>query len=170
MCGRPYVSLQRLIAKLGDVVQSCLSVSHHIFGAISQIYAFHYTQAPLKIQSEQSGIPVHFIPSSKGAFKTWPLPPPFTPSSDVIPLLITASFGRIIPSQILNFFPPSRRLNVHPSMLPLYRGPAPIQHTIADGKTKTGVCVLEMKEKKVGIDCGEIWGLQEVVSLLKLYR
>ena len=51
-------------------------------------------------------------------------------------------------------------------MLPLYRGPAPIQHTIADGKTKTGVCILEMKEKSVGIDCGELWGVQEVVSLL----
>ena len=55
-------------------------------------------------------------------------------------------------------FAPSRRLNVHPSLLPAYRGPAPIQRTIMDGQKETGVCIIEMTEAKKGIDSGEIWG------------
>lgn len=81
-------------------------------------------------------------------------------------ILITASFGRMIPDHFLHLFPESRRLNVHPSLLPLYRGPAPIQHTIIDDKKETGVCVLEMKEKKYGADCGEIWRKKSIVCVL----
>ncbi|KAJ3556029.1 hypothetical protein NM688_g2251 [Phlebia brevispora] len=75
-------------------------------------------------------------------------------------LLVSASFGRILPNTLLNLFAPGRRLNVHPSLLPAYRGAAPIQHTIMDGRTETGVCVIEMMERKKGIDAGEIWGVQ----------
>lgn len=57
----------------------------------------------------------------------------------------------------------SRRLNVHPSLLPAYRGAAPIQHTIIDGQNETGVCVIEMMERKKGIDAGAIWGRTRVV-------
>lgn len=47
---------------------------------------------------------------------------------------------------------------MHPSLLPMYRGPAPIQHALLDGQTETGVCVIEMTEAKKGIDSGAIWG------------
>lgn len=92
-------------------------------------------------------------------------PPPFDQHfDDPNAVLITASFGRIIPDTLLHLFPPSRRLNVHPSLLPLYRGPAPIQHAIADGCAQTGVCVIEMKERTAGVDSGEIWAKRVVVS------
>ncbi|OCB86280.1 Formyltransferase [Sanghuangporus baumii] len=101
---------------------------------------------------------MHPIPMQKAAFKDWKPPSQFlSPSQSPNNLLVTASFGRMIPDHILHLFPRSRRLNVHPSLLPSYRGPAPIQHTIADGKKETGVCVLEMKEKKLGADVGEVW-------------
>lgn len=79
-------------------------------------------------------------------------------------MLITASFGRILSDGHLNCFLPGRRLNVHPSLLPLYRGPAPIQRTLLDGRTETGVSVIEMMEKKRGIDAGEIWAQRRFVS------
>jgi methionyl-tRNA formyltransferase len=77
---------------------------------------------------------------------------------------VTASFGRILSKSLLEHFAPGRRLNVHPSLLPAYRGPAPIQHALLDGLKETGVCVIEMMEYKKGIDVGEIWGQQRVVS------
>jgi len=57
----------------------------------------------------------------------------------------------------LKLFHPMRRLNVHPSLLPAYRGPAPIQHTILNDEKVTGVCVVEMLKKKEGIDAGPVW-------------
>ena len=79
-------------------------------------------------------------------------------------LLVTASFGRILPDTILELFPPNQRLNVHPSILPAYRGAAPIQHAIMNGERKTGVCVIQMLEKAKGIDAGRIWASQHTVS------
>lgn len=89
-------------------------------------------------------------------------------------MLITASFGRILPDSLLALFPAGQRLNVHPSMLPKYRGAAPIQHAIMNGDKVTGVCVIDMLEKSKGIDAGEIWAKQVSVSyhpqLLLVYR
>lgn len=79
---------------------------------------------------------------------------------------MTASFGRILSPSLLEMFAPSKRLNVHPSLLPAYRGSAPIQHTISNGDKETGVCVIEMLKWKEGIDTGAIWGSSRVVRLL----
>lgn len=49
-------------------------------------------------------------------------------------------------------------MNVHPSLLPAYRGPAPIQHSLINGDAESGVCVIEMLKKREGIDTGAIWG------------
>jgi len=63
---------------------------------------------------------------------------------------------------MLQLFSPSRRLNVHPSLLPAYRGPAPIQRALMDGQTEVGVSVIEMMEKSKGIDAGEIWAMKQL--------
>ncbi|EMD35313.1 hypothetical protein CERSUDRAFT_53461 [Gelatoporia subvermispora B] len=123
--------------------------------------------SPLKLQAQQLKLPVHFIPPQRPAFKTWQPPPPFCIEPGTVPspnhVIITASFGRILRSSLLEMFQLGRRLNVHPSLLPAYRGPAPIQHTIIDGQSETGVCVIEMMERKKGIDAGAIWGRTRVV-------
>ncbi|TDL25148.1 Formyltransferase [Rickenella mellea] len=118
-----------------------------------------YHKQPLLTQSKGCDLPVHTIPHT-GGLKHWEPPALFNLGHVAEPniLLITASFGRFIPDRILHLFPPSRRLNVHPSLLPLYRGPAPIQHALIDNQEETGVCVIEMKEKHLGADVGEIWG------------
>ena len=80
-------------------------------------------------------------------------------------LLVTASFGRILTGKMLHSFQPPHRLNVHPSLLPAYRGPAPIQHAIMNGETETGVCVIQMLKKSEGIDAGALFGCQKMVKL-----
>ncbi|KAM5536107.1 hypothetical protein V8D89_010206 [Ganoderma adspersum] len=121
--------------------------------------------SPLRILAEQAGLQAHTIPEERSKFRTWQAPPPFlqdsTNGQDSKPsphhLLVTASFGRILPNSLLNLFLPTRRLNVHPSLLPAYRGAAPIQHALIDSQRETGVCVIEMTERKKGIDSGAIW-------------
>ena len=81
-------------------------------------------------------------------------------------MLLTASFGRIIPQRMLAAFPPHNRLNIHPSPLPAYRGAAPIQHMLMAGERETAVCVIEMLRK---VDAGAVWGREELVSALCYY-
>ncbi|KAF9500696.1 Formyltransferase [Pleurotus eryngii] len=122
--------------------------------------------SPLKILATERDIPVSEIPHTKPAFKSWKPPHPFDPpTGSILPLdyvVITASFGRILPAALLRRFDASRRLNVHPSLLPLYRGPAPIQHVLMNGRSETGVCVIEMMERSKGIDAGPIWGSSKI--------
>jgi methionyl-tRNA formyltransferase len=81
-------------------------------------------------------------------------------------LLLTASFGHIIPNELLNKFDPAHRLNVHPSLLPKYRGAAPLQWTILNGDDTTGITVQRLVERGKGIDAGDIVGsIGGIVSL-----
>ena len=61
-------------------------------------------------------------------------------------LFLVASYGKIIPQSILDL-PRHGTLNVHPSLLPKYRGPAPIQATILNGDTETGVTIMLLDEQ-----------------------
>lgn len=67
-------------------------------------------------------------------------------------LIIVADYGQIIPKEILDL-PKYGCLNIHPSLLPKYRGPSPIQATILNGDKETGVTIIKMTEK---IDAGPI--------------
>jgi methionyl-tRNA formyltransferase len=80
-------------------------------------------------------------------------------------VLIVSSFGRYIPWNVLKRFQNSRRLNLHPSMIPRYRGAAPIQWAIADGLDETGVSVIEVEKVSLGYDVGDIWAQKPVVRV-----
>ena len=67
-------------------------------------------------------------------------------------LFVVVAFGRILPTSLLNL-PRLGCLNVHPSLLPRHRGPAPIPFTILAGDTTTGICVMKMDE---GMDTGPL--------------
>lgn len=58
-------------------------------------------------------------------------------------LFIVASYGKIIPEDILNL-PKHGVLNVHPSLLPLYRGPSPIESVLLSGSMTTGVSIMKL--------------------------
>jgi len=67
-------------------------------------------------------------------------------------LIVVAAYGQILPQSILDL-PRHACLNVHTSLLPAYRGAAPIQWAIANGDTETGVTIMKMD---AGLDTGPI--------------
>ncbi|CAE7225472.1 unnamed protein product [Rhizoctonia solani] len=114
--------------------------------------------APLKQLAESIQVPVFHIPENKDELVHWTPPIPFDePANGNV--LVTASFGKRIPGSCLSLFCRGRKLNVHPSLLPKYRGAAPIQHALLDGVDKTGVSIIEMEDGK-GFDFGDIWAQQ----------
>ena len=60
-------------------------------------------------------------------------------------LFVVAAYGKIIPKEILDI-PKLGALNIHPSLLPRWRGPSPIQYTILQGDTEAGVTIIKMDE------------------------
>ena len=69
-----------------------------------------------------------------------------------IDLIVTCAYGQIIPKEVLNL-PKYGCINVHASLLPKYRGSAPIQWAILNGDNKTGITIMYMDE---GMDTGDI--------------
>ncbi len=75
-------------------------------------------------------------------------------------LIVVAAYGRILPEYILNY-PKYGCINVHGSLLPKYRGAAPIQRCVINGEDETGVTIMKMAK---GMDTGDII-LQRVMKL-----
>jgi methionyl-tRNA formyltransferase len=75
-------------------------------------------------------------------------------------VLINVAFGMFLPENVLNF-PPLGCVNLHPSLLPAYRGAAPIQRTLMNGEETTGITVLYMTPQ---MDAGDII-LQEEIKI-----
>lgn len=76
------------------------------------------------------------------------------------PAGVLVSFGRIIPQNIIDLFTPGI-INVHPSLLPKYRGPSPIESAIFNGDSETGVSIMQLSAK---MDAGPVY-IQEKISL-----
>lgn len=67
-------------------------------------------------------------------------------------LIVVAAFGQILPEEILNM-PRYGCVNVHASLLPAYRGAAPIQWAVINGEEKSGITIMQMDK---GLDTGDI--------------
>ncbi len=103
-------------------------------------------KSPVKIVAEEAGIPV-FQPvklRDPEAVKTVAKAKP--------DMIIVAAFGQILPKEVLDL-PKYGCINVHASLLPAYRGAAPIQWAILDGQKETGITIMKMD---VGLDTGDI--------------
>lgn len=106
-------------------------------GAKEAFISYGLTQAdastvPIKDIAKELELPIHQIDTFTG----WTPPLPTD-------LVIAVSFGLLVPSRILKGATYGG-LNVHPSMLPDLRGPAPIQHALLKGRTHTGVTLQTM--------------------------
>jgi methionyl-tRNA formyltransferase len=75
-------------------------------------------------------------------------------------LIVVAAYGKILPTTILTL-PPHGCINVHASLLPKYRGAAPIQWSIACGETETGITIMRISEQ---MDAGDIL-LQKAIAI-----
>lgn len=69
---------------------------------------------------------------------------------------VVVAYGQIIPRSI-HYFPPHHSLNVHFSLLPRYRGAAPVQWTVLNGDPETGVTVMELDDR---MDEGDILAVE----------
>ena len=67
-------------------------------------------------------------------------------------IIIVAAFGQLIPKEILEL-PKFGCINIHASLLPKYRGAAPIQQAVIDGEKESGVTIMQMAE---GLDTGDM--------------
>ncbi len=79
-------------------------------------------------------------------------------SSDVF---IVASYGKILPETLINL-PPQKTLNIHPSLLPKYRGASPLQSAMLDDQKNTGVTIMRIDEK---MDHGPIVAQKNVTMI-----
>jgi methionyl-tRNA formyltransferase len=104
------------------------------------------TAPHIKKWCELKGIPVYQPEKLKDLGSDSPI---FTNKFD---LAVVASYGKIIPENILNA-PAHGFLNVHPSLLPLYRGPSPVESQLLDGLKEIGISIMKLD---AGMDSGPI--------------
>ncbi len=108
--------------------------------------------SPVKIYAEQQGLPV-FQPQTlrddRAAAELASLKPD---------LLIVAAYGLILPQNVLDI-PTTACINVHASILPRWRGAAPIQAAILAGDKTTGISLMQMT---AGLDCGPVFSTRSV--------
>lgn len=104
------------------------------------------TPPPVKVEAERLNIPVIQPEKLVGS----------TELQEIIDLqadlIVTAAFGQLLPKELLEA-PRLGCINVHASLLPKYRGGAPIHQAIIDGEKETGVTIMYMVEK---LDAGNI--------------
>jgi methionyl-tRNA formyltransferase len=99
---------------------------------------------PVKVAATQAGLRVH-EPASLREFTR-------EIAGEGFDLFVLASYGRILPDALLRV-PALGALNVHPSLLPKYRGATPIQSAILNGDVETGVSIMVMD---AGMDTGDL--------------
>ena len=104
------------------------------------------TPCPVKTLAQERGIPV-FSPEKVGAAESLE-----TLRQLEADLFVVVAYGQYIPQSVLAL-PPERAINLHPSLLPKYRGSSPIQWALANGDSTTGVTILYVSEK---MDAGDI--------------
>ena len=106
----------------------------------------HLTPPPVKVYAQEKNIPVLQPLTLRGEEFAATL-------AEINPeLIVVVAYGRILPKNVLDY-PKYGCVNVHGSLLPEYRGAAPMQRAIIDGKTVTGITTMLMAE---GLDTGDM--------------
>ena len=132
-------------------LETLLSVGHDVVGVYTRPdrsagRGLAKSPTPVKLFAEQQGLPV-FTPRI--------LDPAIEPDRMVAAnadVFVVVAYGRILPAELLAV-PPMGVVNVHPSLLPMYRGPSPVVTAILDGQRQTGVTVMLLDE---GMDTGPV--------------
>lgn len=104
------------------------------------------TPPPVKVYAEERCLPV-YQPSTLRGEEFAALLSSIDPE-----LIVVVAYGKILPQNVLDY-PKHGCINVHGSLLPEYRGAAPMQRAIMDGKRETGVTTMMMD---VGLDTGDM--------------
>ncbi len=132
-------------------LDALVAAGHEICGVVTkkdtpQGRKMRLTPPPVKVRAEELGLPV-FQPDTlrDGAFASLLLR--LDPE-----VIVVVAFGKILPASVLAY-PPLGCINVHGSLLPEYRGAAPMQRSLMDGRETVGVTTMKMDE---GMDTGDM--------------
>lgn len=127
------------------VLQALLDGPDQVVGVVSQ------PDRPAGRGQQIQATPIKRLAAERGV----PVVQPVKVKTDELPaqlrswapdLAVVAAYGRILPASVLEL-PPFGCVNVHASLLPKYRGAAPIQWALLQGETVTGVTIMRMNER-----------------------
>ena len=132
-------------------IDSLIAAGHEIAAVFSQTdkpkgRGYAMTPPPVKVKALEHHIPV-YQPKSMRDGEALKIFHEIQPDVGVV-----IAYGKILPKDILDA-PQFGCINVHASLLPKYRGAAPIQWSVMDGESKTGVTTMQMD---VGLDTGDM--------------
>ena len=138
-----------------DIAATCLGAlldaGQEVVGAVTQAdrpkgRGYTLTPPPVKVLASERGVPVYQPATLKDeAFLTL--------LSELDPeVIVVVAYGKILPPAVLDY-PRYGCINLHASLLPKYRGAAPIQRAIMDGERETGITTMYMAE---GLDTGDM--------------
>lgn len=138
-----------------DFAKVCLNAlidaGHDIVGVVTQPdkpkgRSYKLTPPPVKVYAEEKALPVYQPTTLKdGAFAE--------ELSSLDPdIIVVSAYGKILPKYVLDY-PRFGCINAHGSVLPFYRGAAPIQRALMNGDKETGITVQYMAE---GVDTGDV--------------
>ena len=133
-----------------EILRSLLDANYDIVGVFTQPdkrvgRKQSIEKSPVKILAEENAVPV-FTPTRLDEIaieKIRELKPD---------LIILIAYGKILPQAVLEL-PRFGAINIHPSLLPKFRGPSPIQNTLLNGEKTTGTTIMKMDP---GIDTGDM--------------
>lgn len=103
---------------------------------------------PVKLKALELGLSVESPEKVKGNKEFYEQLKAIAPD-----FICVAAYGKILPKEILEL-PKYGCVNIHGSLLPKYRGPAPIHRAVIDGEKETGVTIMQMAE---GMDTGDMY-------------
>lgn len=109
------------------------------------------TPTPVKILAQENGIPV-YTPATLRDQAFADLMDQYKPE-----IIVVVAYGKILPLNVIEY-PKFGCINLHVSLLPKYRGAAPMQRAIMEGERETGVTVMHMAE---GLDTGDIISVEK---------
>lgn len=132
-------------------LDALVQAGHEVVGVFTQPdkpknRGHQMTPPPVKVCAQSHDIPV-FQPVSLKTGEAASLLRALSPE-----LVVVVAYGKILPKEILSI-PPRGCVNVHASLLPKYRGAGPIQWSVLNGETETGVTTMYMAE---GLDTGDM--------------
>ena len=138
-------------------LHALISAGHELVGVVTRIdkpagRGKVLTPPAVKVAAEQAGVPVFQPkrvrePESTAAIGAM--------GPDVI---VVAAYGQVLPRELLAL-PKHGCVNIHASLLPAYRGAAPINWAIINGETRTGITIMQMDE---GLDTGAILAQESI--------
>ena len=132
-------------------LRALVEAGENIIGVVTQPdkpkgRGYTLTPPPVKVYATEKGIPV-YQPNTLRGEEFADLLAELSPD-----LIIVVAYGKILPANVLEF-PKYGCINVHGSILPAYRGAAPMQRAIMEGQRETGITTMMMD---VGLDTGDM--------------